>query len=60
MEGTLKSDAWEDKTTGQKRTKVGVRALRIQQLDWDERGDSAPKPKPRPIEEPLPEDDIPF
>lgn len=61
VEGRLKSDEWEDKNTGQKRTSIEVHADRIQQLDWDESGGGqSPKPKPREIEEPVPEDDIPF
>lgn len=75
IEGTLKSDEWEDKTTGQKRTKIEIAARRISPLDWDkdkdkgegegesapERGHDARTTKPtRPIEEPIPEDDIPF
>lgn len=68
VEGSLKSDEWEDKTTGQKRTSIEVRAFRVNILDWDDRGGggspastpSASSPSPRPIEEPVPEDDIPF
>ncbi len=60
VEGKLKSDAWEDKNTGQKRTKIEVQADRIQTLDWEERGGATPPPEPRKIEEPIPEDDIPF
>jgi len=60
VEGRLRSDEWEDKTTGQKRTSIEVRAERIQQLDWDEKPGGAPRPEPRVIEEPIPEDDIPF
>ncbi len=61
IEGKLKSDEWEDKNTGQKRTKILVTADRVQALDWEDRGDSRPsKPEPRAIEEPVPEDDIPF
>ncbi|MBN2308814.1 MAG: single-stranded DNA-binding protein [Candidatus Hydrogenedentes bacterium] len=60
VEGRLKSDEWEDKNTGQKRTSIEVQADRIQQLDWDDQGAQAPKPEPRTIEEPVPEDDIPF
>ena len=60
VEGRLKSDEWEDKNTGQKRTSIEVQADRIQQISWDDR-DSKPKPpEPRAIEEPVPEDDIPF
>ena len=65
VEGSLKSDEWEDKTTGQKRTAIKVNAVRVNILDWDERGSGggerpAESPSPRPIEEPVPEDDIPF
>ena len=61
VEGRLKSDEWEDKNTGQKRTSIEVHADRIQQLDWDDSGGGpSSAPKPREIEEPVPEDDIPF
>ena len=63
--GRLKSDSWEDKTTGQKRTSIDVRADRIQMLDWDDSG-SSPRPQsqsqsePSHTMEPAPEDDVPF
>jgi single-strand DNA-binding protein len=61
VEGRLRSNDWEDKTSGQKRSMIEVQALRVQQLDWaDQSGAPAPKPQPREIEEPVPEDDIPF
>jgi len=90
VEGRLKSDMWDDKTTGQKRSKIEIVALRVTPLDWDEDGrgggggggnyggsgsgggnygggggyggDSgrSSAPAPREIEEPIPEDDIPF
>ena len=65
VEGRLKSDEWEDKSTGQKRTAIKVWAERVQRLDWDDRSGSggaqgAARPAPRNIEEPVPEDDIPF
>ena len=61
VEGELRGDEWEDKNTGQKRRSIEVNATRIQLLDWEDRG-GAPgqRSEPRPIEEPLPEDDIPF
>ncbi len=58
VEGELRSHSWEDKDTGQKRTGYEINATRIQQLDWAE--SRGPKPEPRKIEEPIPEDDIPF
>jgi single-strand DNA-binding protein len=72
VEGELRSSSWEDKTTGQKRSKLEIHAIRIQELAWSEsRGSAAAagaagpapstaKPEPRPLEEPIPEDDIPF
>ncbi|MFP6581386.1 MAG: single-stranded DNA-binding protein [Candidatus Hydrogenedentota bacterium] len=71
VEGRLTSNEWEDKN-GQKRTTIEVNADRVQSLAWDDRGDQGNQggggggssyseaPKPRPIEEPIPEDDIPF
>ena len=65
VDGRLKSNDWEDKTTGQKRTKIEVQGLSIRELDWEDRSGgggaaSAAKPAPREIEEPIPEDDVPF
>lgn len=34
IEGRLKSDSWEDRTTGQKRTKIAIAATRVTPLDW--------------------------
>ena len=59
VEGRPKSDEWEDKNTGQKRTSIEIQVDRLQQLDWPADG-AGPKPQPRAIEEPVPEDDIPF
>jgi len=36
VEGKLKSEEWEDKNTGQRRTRIKVNAVRVQLLDWDE------------------------
>ena len=70
VEGRLKMDSWEDKNTGQKRSKLTVTADRVQQLSWNESfggggrggggGGYSDRPQPREIEEPVPEDDIPF
>jgi len=70
VEGRLRAREWEDKATGQKRSKLEINGQRVTPLDWDEesRGSgaarpapqAAPAPAPRPIEEPIPEDDIPF
>ncbi len=72
IEGRVKSESWEDKTSGQKRSKIQIMASRITPLDWDGEkqsghgGQSEPRreserpPATRDIEEPIPEDDIPF
>ena len=70
VSGSLIQEEWEDRATGQKRTKLKVQAFRIQPQTWTgsnssgggrsaDRG-TAQAPKQRPIEEPIPEDDIPF
>ena len=41
VEGFLKVDTWDDKTTGEKRSKIRVNADRVQFLD-SRRGDSGP------------------
>jgi single-strand DNA-binding protein len=70
VEGRLKSDSWEDKSTGQKRSKLEIVAVRVQELAWStdrQPGASAPSaPAPSQArerisqDEPIPEDDIPF
>src|SRR5512143_1136912 len=35
VEGRLKSDMWDDKATGQKRSRLEVVAVSVQQLDWE-------------------------
>lgn len=69
IEGRLRTSEWEDRTTGQKRSKLDVDAVRVTPLDWDDDkgggGGHRPaqhssQPRPRDIEEPIPEDDIPF
>ena len=60
IEGRLKSDEWEDKSTGQRRTSIEAQVDRLQQLAWPDEGREVPKPEPSPVDEPVPEDDIPF
>ncbi|HPO12224.1 MAG TPA: single-stranded DNA-binding protein [Candidatus Hydrogenedentes bacterium] len=68
VEGRLSSYEFDDKNTGQKVTRLEIHAQRVTPLDWeDDRGsrstapaEGRPAPEPRPIEEPPPEDDIPF
>lgn len=71
VEGSLRTNEWEDQATGQKRSKMIVNAQRVTPLDWDDSGGPRPQARqdvpagesthgPREIEEPIPEDDIPF
>lgn len=59
--GRLKSESWEDKASGQKRTKLGIVADRVQQLTWEGHGNETPKPT-QPTAQATDEcyDDIPF
>ena len=47
VEGSLKMDTWEDKSTGEKRSKIRVHADRVQFLD-SRRGDSPASREARP------------
>lgn len=68
VEGRLVFDQWEDKSTGQKRSKIEVRANRVQILDWDDQGGGGGQRSGGANQErsghggsdPAPEDDIPF
>jgi len=91
VEGRLRQSEWEDRETGQKRSRIEVAIQRVTSLEWDDDGrgptgggggggsnyqqrSSAPAAggsnapsgggggsrAPRHIEEPIPEDDIPF
>jgi single-strand DNA-binding protein len=69
VEGRLKLDEWEDKTSGQKRSAIEITVDRVQSLDWEDRGGGAgsssasrggSRTSSAPSDEPLPEDDIPF
>jgi len=67
VEGKLKSDTWDDKTTGQKRSKITITANRVTPLDWDgEKGDGGQHSEAKPtqgradLDEPIPDSDIPF
>lgn len=83
VEGRLRQSEWEDRESGQKRTRIEVAIQRITSLEWDDDGrggsgggsgggnyaqqrPAAPasgggaQRQPRHIEEPIPEDDIPF
>lgn len=60
VEGRLRSNDWEDKNTGQKRTMIEVTADRVQQMSWEDRGSYASSSSSRKEEEPVAEDDIPF
>jgi single-strand DNA-binding protein len=72
VEGRLKLDQWDDKQTGQKRSRLGVVLESFSFLDSGGRGDAggaAPAPRPRPAADTAPsedaappaaEDDVPF
>jgi len=74
VEGRLRLDQWDDKTTGQKRSRLGVVLEGFSFLDSGNRQDgggaasaTAPGPRPRPAEAPVTEDgpppaddDVPF
>lgn len=75
VEGRLKSESWEDKQTGQKRSKLTISAIRVTPLDWDQKpensggGGSRSEGGSRSYSQPdhgyddggpIPEDDIPF
>lgn len=73
IEGRLRYDTWEDKQSGQKKSKLGVVLESFQFLDSGNRGEgaseaprsrssAAPAPAPEPTDaEPPPEhDDVPF
>jgi single-strand DNA-binding protein len=71
VEGALRSYDVEDRNTGQKTSRLEIQAQRITPLDWDDDGkggggggarpqSAAAAPEPRIIDEPIPEDDIPF
>jgi single-strand DNA-binding protein len=68
IEGRLKLNEWDDKTSGQKRSTIEITAERVQALDWEERGGGSSgggsrggsRSSSAPSDEPLPEDDIPF
>jgi single-strand DNA-binding protein len=74
VEGRLRLDQWDDKQTGQKRSKLGVTAETVQFLSGGNRAEqggapAAPRParpaapaasEPEPDAPPMPEDDVPF
>lgn len=71
IEGSLRSYEFDDKNTGQKVARLEIQAQRVTPLDWDDESRGASRPplapaaeaqplEPRMIDEPEPEDDIPF
>ena len=68
--GSLKTDSWEDRQTGAKRSKTRIRARSVQGLAWPSDGQqSAPSQNygeparpsaPAQAEVPMPDDDLPF
>lgn len=73
IEGSLRQSEWEDRETGQKRKRLEINAQRMTPLDWEDRGEGGSRSygggRPaagessrdrEPVEEPVPEDDLPF
>ena len=64
--GKAKQDTWEDKNTGQKRSKIKLNAMKIEPLSWgnsdgDESTHQPTSAHSSPaVSAPTPEDDIPF
>lgn len=46
VEGRLKVDSWEDKSTGQKRTKLVIVAEKVEFISGGKGGENAASPKP--------------
>jgi len=66
VEGALNSSSWEDKETGKKRTKVDIKASKVNLLEWPSKNpggqDNSGSAASCPAENGLtpPEDEIPF
>ena len=62
VEGRLRTNEWEDRQTGQKRSKLEVAAERVKPLEWGQSSDTRERAaSPGNADtEPMPEDDIPF
>lgn len=59
IEGRIDQDAWDDKATGQKRTKLKLVVNRVHPLEWPRKADGE-SGVPGTVAEPMPEDDVPF
>lgn len=62
IEGSMKTDSWEDTETGKKMYMTKVRVDQMQMLGGKQDGDriNAAKPQPKPKQQDEFEDDIPF
>jgi single-strand DNA-binding protein len=61
VEGRLKTNEWEDKNTGEKRSRIELQAERVQRLDWSQTKTSGGTQEPAESDEPPSgQDDIPF
>jgi single-strand DNA-binding protein len=58
IEGRLQQRRWDDKDTGQKRSKVEVAAQSVTFMPKRQNGGNAPVPEPEP--QPVGEEEIPF
>jgi single-strand DNA-binding protein len=54
IEGSIAQDVWEDKQTGQKRSKMKVKAFRIQSLDAAPAAQQTPRQQPQTQQAPPP------
>ena len=76
VEGRLQTSSWEDRDSGQKRSKLELNIMRLQQLEWDDNrggqgggggsastgggGGGQSRGGQDEPNEPVPDDDIPF
>lgn len=62
VEGNLRLNEWQDKTTGETRRKLEITVDRVHQLEWADDGQKASTAKPttQPAAPAETEDDIPF
>ena len=59
VHGRMSEDKWVDRE-GKERSKTRIVADRIEQLQWPDDDARQPYASPQPVEEPPPEDDVPF
>lgn len=65
ISGQLNLESWEDKNTGQRRTKISIKVREFNPIDWKPREDSQQQNPPQvgsqpPAGNPVDDDDVPF